>query len=82
MGVSRVFQECFKNVSRKMIGCFKVALREFQEYFDSKGVSRKFQGIFEKGSKVLQGNLREFSRDFQGRLENILKNIQDVSKEF
>ena len=45
MEVSRVFQESFKGVSKKLQGCFKELSRMFQDSF--KGDSRKSKGCLE-----------------------------------
>ena len=42
--VSKVFQESFEGVPRKLLGCFKEAERVFRESF--KGVSSKIVGCF------------------------------------
>ena len=49
--VSRVFQESFNGVSRKLHGCYMKALREIERCFEGvlwcfKEVSRLFQGSF------------------------------------
>ena len=46
--ISRVYQESFKVVSRKIKGCVEVTLSVFQESF--KGISKKVKG------RVFQGN--------------------------
>ena len=51
--VSRVCQECFHGVSRKIEG-FQGCLKEVQWVFEGsfKGVSRKFQGYLKEGLRV------------------------------
>ena len=59
-----MFQESFKNVSRKFLGCFTEVSSVIQESF--KGVSRKFQGCC-KGdlSRMCQESLKDVSRKFK-----------------
>jgi len=49
-----VFQERFKDVSRKFLGCFTEVSSVIQESFND--VSRKFQGCLKEVSRgILQG---------------------------
>ena len=62
-GVSRKFQECFREISQ-IEGCFKGVLMGFKGIkrnpkvgkfqMSFKGVSRKFQGCLKKVFRVLQ----------------------------
>ena len=53
----------FKGVSTEFLGCFKEALKVFQECF--KGVSRKIKGWF-------KGVSRQFQRGFESFKENLI----------
>ena len=87
----RVFQWCFKGVSRKFKGCFnedprvspwsfKGVSKKLQGNF--KGVSRMFQGGFKQVSSKFQGRFNNLSRVFQVRLMSVLRGDKSLSREF
>ena len=78
--VSKVFQGCFKGVSRKIEvssessfrviqGSFKVCIRS------SKGVSRQFHRCFKKVLRVFRESVKCVSRKFYEKFQGYFKNI-------
>ena len=71
--VSRVFQESFKGVSKKIEGCFNGVLSKFQRYLKEaqwvfeesfKGIPRMFQGSFNVVTWKNEGCSKEVSTIF------------------
>ena len=64
-GVSRRFEECFKEVSMVFPECFKGVLRNIEEYFkEEQGIGKKFKGKFQM---CMKGScFKGFSRKFSG----------------
>ena len=78
--LSKMFQESFKGVSRKIEGCFKGDFSGFQGYL--KEVQRNYREV----SKVFQGSLKGVLRRFLGCFKEVSRvfqeRLKDVSMKF
>ena len=75
-GVSRKFQEFFKEVSGRCNGCFmeisRVLLVRLKGVSGSfKGVSRDFERSLKGGSGKFLGCLKEVSKKFEGSFKSV-----------
>ena len=61
--VLRVFQESFKDVSRKIEGCFNEILNGSKVF---KEVQWVFEEIFKGSSRMFQGSFKGVSRKIEG----------------
>ena len=80
--VSRMFQGCFQEFSRKLAlhESLESVTRKIEECFE--GVSKEFQGYFKEVSKVVQASSRGALRVFQGNFKEAkgcFKGFHDVS---
>ena len=85
--VSKFFQECFKEVSRKCCEKFKDVFKEVLRCF--KKVSRgsgKIQGCFKSVSRVIQegfkSHIKEVSMGVSRGVERFHRSFKDISRKF
>ena len=79
---SRVFQESFNGVSRKIEGCLKRSFQWSSEKFqessnvfkeDFKGAQRKISGCFKEVSRMLQEHYKGVSKKIEGCFKAVSK---------
>ena len=86
IGISRVFQRCFKENSCFFSGCFQVVLCLTICFKEVQGALLKFNGSFKEISRVFQDCFKNHSRKFQEPSKQVLRRFQmgvkDISRLF